>query len=147
MVEYIDQLVDSKILTITDYKLWEYIRNHCALNSQFVLITSSYDMIANVVAFRLGISDVIASRIAIEGEIISGRIAGECITGPARIKAMRNHIASLSLPCKCITSYYADHCSDIPILEWVDRPFAVNPDRRLRQYAQMRNWPILERNQ
>lgn len=146
MVDYIEQLVDLKLNTIIDYPLWDFIQGRSTTNTQFILITSSFDMIANAVAHRLGIRNVIASRISIEDDYVTGRINGDCITGPAREKAMQDYIANLKYSCKFITTYYADHCSDIPILEWVDRPYAVNPDRRLRQYAMERDWPIFERD-
>jgi len=39
---------------------------------------------------------------------------------------------------------YSDSFSDLPMLESVGLPAAVNPDRRLRRIARERNWPILD---
>ena len=39
---------------------------------------------------------------------------------------------------------YSDSHTDLPFLEVVGHPVAVNPDRRLRRIAQERGWPILE---
>ena len=39
---------------------------------------------------------------------------------------------------------YSDSVSDIPMLESVGFPVAVNPDRNLRREAELREWPILE---
>jgi HAD superfamily hydrolase (TIGR01490 family) len=38
---------------------------------------------------------------------------------------------------------YSDSHTDVPFLEAVGHPIAVNPDRRLRTIAQHRGWPIL----
>jgi phosphoserine phosphatase len=39
---------------------------------------------------------------------------------------------------------YSDSHTDLPVLEAVGRPFAVNPDRKLRRIAADRGWPVLE---
>ncbi|GIX06189.1 MAG: hypothetical protein KatS3mg115_0592 [Candidatus Poribacteria bacterium] len=38
---------------------------------------------------------------------------------------------------------YADRFSDVPLLERVGEPVAVNPDRALRRYASQRGWRVL----
>ncbi len=38
---------------------------------------------------------------------------------------------------------YSDSATDLPMLEVVGHPVAVNPDRALRRIAQMRGWPVL----
>ncbi len=42
---------------------------------------------------------------------------------------------------------YSDSHTDVPFLEAVGRPVAVNPDRELRRIAAARGWPVLEFNQ
>ena len=39
---------------------------------------------------------------------------------------------------------YSDSSTDMPMLELVGNPVAVNPDRELRKQAEEKNWPILE---
>jgi len=41
-------------------------------------------------------------------------------------------------------SAYSDSHTDLPFLEAVGRPVAVNPDRSLRRIASERSWPVLE---
>jgi phosphoserine phosphatase len=38
--------------------------------------------------------------------------------------------------------FYTDSITDLPLLEAVGRPVAVNPDPRLRRLARRRGWPI-----
>jgi phosphoserine phosphatase len=38
---------------------------------------------------------------------------------------------------------YSDSITDLPLLEAVGHPTAVNPDRALRREAEQRGWPIL----
>ena len=39
---------------------------------------------------------------------------------------------------------YSDSVTDLPLLQTVGHPYAVNPDRSLRQIARQRGWPVLE---
>jgi phosphoserine phosphatase len=39
---------------------------------------------------------------------------------------------------------YSDSHTDLPFLEAVGHPVAVNPDRALRRVAMERGWPVLE---
>jgi phosphoserine phosphatase len=41
------------------------------------------------------------------------------------------------------TTFYTDSYTDLPMLERVGRPVAVNPDPRLARTARRRGWPIL----
>jgi len=38
---------------------------------------------------------------------------------------------------------YSDSHNDLPLLEWVDHPIAVDPDPQLRAIASERNWPVI----
>jgi len=39
--------------------------------------------------------------------------------------------------------FYSDSANDLPLLELVDYPVAVDPDPRLRDIAERRQWPII----
>jgi phosphoserine phosphatase len=39
--------------------------------------------------------------------------------------------------------FYSDSINDLPLLEWVEHPVAVDPDASLRRTAENRNWPVI----
>jgi len=43
--------------------------------------------------------------------------------------------------------FYSDAYSDLPLLQSVTHPVAVQPDGRLRAHARARGWPIVERGE
>ena len=55
---------------------------------------------------------------------------------------MRELAASEALDLSASTAY-SDSGSDLPFLEAVGRPVAVNPDKELRRVADERGWPVL----
>ena len=40
--------------------------------------------------------------------------------------------------------FYGDSDRDLPLLSRVNHPVAVNPNRRLKEYAEMKGWPLLQ---
>ncbi|MFE2376356.1 HAD family hydrolase, partial [Streptomyces sp. NPDC059398] len=62
--------------------------------------------------------------------------------GPTKAEAVRELAASEGYDlARCYA--YSDSVTDIPMLESVGHPHAVNPDRSLRREAGTREWPIL----
>src|SRR5262249_24660527 len=78
--------------------------------------------------------------------VADGRYTGEVeyyAAGPTKAEAARELAAERGYDLTA--SYaYSDSVSDIPLLECVGHPNAVNPDRGLRRVALERDWPILE---
>jgi HAD superfamily hydrolase (TIGR01490 family) len=105
-----------------------------------IVSTSGHEVVAPIGAM-LGAESVIATRM---------RIADGCYTGEMdfyaygeakaiRVRALAEQ-RGYSLP-HCYA--YSDSVTDLPLLELVGRPHAVNPDRALRRIAGQRGWPVL----
>ena len=91
----------------------------------------------------LGADNVIATRMVVADGKYTGEIA---YTPTARKKAVAIRGAGR---CDAATTSNAatptrDSITDVPMLEAVGHPFAVNPDKALRQIAVERGWPVLE---
>jgi phosphoserine phosphatase len=90
----------------------------------------------------LGITGAIGSRAEIDEENrYTGRLEfyaqGEGKAVAIREIAEARHIDLSS------SSAYSDSETDVPMLELVGHPYAVNPDRNLARIAHEREWPIL----
>lgn len=114
------------------------IAEHRAAGREIAIISSAVDLVAGSVARHLGIKRVISTVLEKKGGVYTGRAAGNLVHGRAKARAFRR------LPRAGITWAYADDISDLPLLEAVDRPVAVNPCPRLRKEARARGWPILD---
>jgi HAD superfamily hydrolase (TIGR01490 family) len=105
-----------------------------------IVSTSGQEMVAPIGAL-LGASSVIATRM----EVADGRYTGQVefyAYGEAKAEQVRALAAErgYSLP---LCYAYSDSVTDLPMLEMVGNPRAVNPDRALRRIAQQRGWPVL----
>jgi HAD superfamily hydrolase (TIGR01490 family) len=118
------------------------IVEHRAADRDVVLVSASGEEIVRPIGELLGISDVIATRMG----VLDGRYNGEVefyAAGPTKVEAVGEMAKERGYDLsKCYA--YSDSSSDIPLLECVGHPTAVNPDRALRRVATENAWPVLE---
>lgn len=89
----------------------------------------------------LGADHVLATRMVAENGCYTGEIE-HYVYGPAKAEAIAALAESEGYDLE--RSYaYSDSVTDIPMLETVGHPYAVNPDRALRKEAVAREWPVL----
>ncbi len=118
------------------------IDEHHREGRQVIIVSSSPIEIVKPLAGYLGVDDVIATRAATDED---GRYTGELeyyAYGPTKAEALRE-LAAEGLDLEASYAYTDSH-TDLPLLEAVGHPVAVNPDRELRRTAEERSWPIRE---
>ncbi|HEY9593161.1 MAG TPA: HAD-IB family hydrolase [Spirochaetia bacterium] len=119
------------------------VRNAVAEGREVVLATSSLDFIVEPLAAYLGVHGLLATALEFVDGKCTGRMAGE----PMFRKEKRARVLALLeqrgvRPSDC--SFYSDSIYDLPLLESVGSPVAVNPDFRLRRIARDRGWTIID---
>ena len=134
----LEELIDPIIFE----EALELIEEHRAAGRRVFIVSSSAEEIVKPLAEYLGVPNVIATRAKIdENGLYTGELEFYAYAEGKReailAEAERNAI-DLS------RSYaYSDSVTDLPMLECVGHPHAVNPDKELRKIAQERDWPIL----
>lgn len=120
----------------------ELIEQHRDAGRDVVLVSASGEEIVRPIGELLGVTEVIATRMG----IADGRYSGEIefyAAGAAKAEAMQ--ALATAKGYDLAESYaYSDSISDLPLLEVVGNPTAVNPDRALRRAATGRGWPVRE---
>lgn len=118
------------------------IQKHRDRGDQLLIITATNGFVTRPIAARLGIADILAS----EPEILAGRYTGNCVGTPCfqggKITRLNEWLASRG-ESLADSYFYSDSINDLPLLEYVDHPVAVDPDEHLRQIAEARNWPVI----
>ncbi|CAM3505466.1 HAD family hydrolase [Stackebrandtia soli] len=145
-VEQVSQIVAETLGELIDPYIYaeavDLIAEHRDAGRDVVLVSASGDEMVRPIGALLGIEDVIATRMVIE----DGRYTGEVAffaAGPAKSEAITELAAERGYDlADCYA--YSDSVSDLPMLETVGHPTAVNPDRALRKTATEREWPIME---
>jgi HAD superfamily hydrolase (TIGR01490 family) len=118
------------------------IEEHRAAGRDVVIVSSSGAEVVEPIGAMLGAVHVVATRMVVADGHYTGEIAyyayGENKAHAVRELA-REHGYDLA------SSYaYSDSVTDIPMLEAVGRPCAVNPDRALRREASARGWEVVD---
>jgi phosphoserine phosphatase len=108
-----------------------------------VIVSTSGAEVVEPVGELLGADRVVATRMVVGDD---GCFTGEVeyyAYGPTKAEAIRELAASEGYALE--RSYaYSDSATDLPMLQAVGYPHAVNPDRALRREALARGWPVLE---
>ena len=117
--------------------------HHRAEGRLLILVSASPIEIVAPLADHLGVDEFVATTPMVDAE---GRYTGEVefyAQGPGKADAMGRlaHDREIDLAGSWA---YSDSATDLPMLEAVGHPVAVNPDRELRREAEKRGWPIRE---
>lgn len=118
------------------------LRSHRRAGRRIYLVSSSPAEIVDPLAAFLGADGAISTRAEIDAW---GRYTGEVefyAYGPTKADAIR-HLASEQHLDLTASYAYSDSVTDLPLLEAVGNPVAVNPDRGLRRVAAARGWDVL----
>lgn len=114
-----------------------------AAGFRLVLVTGGLDFDLGPVVRYFGFDDIICNTLMYENGVATGEVAPPLIAEQekqaALAKLCREHNVDTAQ-----SKAYSDSFSDLPMLESVGLPAAVNPDRRLRRAARERGWPILD---
>jgi len=141
----VERLVEDVILDVIDPYVYaealDLMELHRSEGRRIYIVSSSPEEVVRPLARHFGVSGVIATRAAI-GE--DGRYTGELefyAYGEEKAEAVRA-VAERTGIDLARSFAYTDSATDIPLLEAVGHPVAVNPDRELRKVAEERAWPI-----
>ncbi|MGH9264975.1 MAG: HAD-IB family phosphatase [Acidimicrobiales bacterium] len=115
------------------------VREHRARGHRTVLITGALDFVID--PLRPLFDDVVCARLAERDGLLTGELIDAPPTGEARAIVMADYAAAEGL-LLTESVVYADSASDLPMLEAVGHPVAVNAEPKLAAIARKRGWHI-----
>ncbi len=134
LAELIEPILLPKALALVDH--------HRQQGHQLLIITATNRFITEPIAKMFGIDELIAT----DPEIIDGRYTGRVEGVPSFAEGKVTRLAAWlkdrdhSLEGSW---FYSDSRNDIPLLEHVENPVAVDPDDALRKEAEKRGWKVI----
>lgn len=133
----------------------EYVRQHVAdagrsavdrhrdAGDVLAIVTGATPYAATPLARDLGIEHVVATHLELENGRFTGRVKKPMNYGAGKV-VLAERLASEQDFSLEEATFYSDSITDLPLLERVATPVAVNPDARLRRIARKRGWQIAE---
>jgi HAD superfamily hydrolase (TIGR01490 family) len=118
------------------------LARHRAAGDNLLIITATNRFVTQPIADLLGVDSLIATEPAESDGRYTGAPAGTPSFREGKIERLRawldEHGGDLS-----DSTFYSDSHNDLPLLEWVEQPVAVDPDPVLAGIARQRGWAVM----
>lgn len=136
------QFLREKIAPIMLRKAHELIEDHRAQGHALLIITATNRFITGPIAAAFGIGNIIASEPEMIAGHYTGRVAGIPSFREGKVIRLNDWLLDKDITLdECW--FYSDSHNDLPLLQQVGHPVAVDPDTTLAQHATIAGWPII----
>ncbi len=123
-------------------KAIELVESHAGALTAIVTATNRF--ITAPIAAELGVPHLLATDIEEVDGVFTGKPRGTPTFREGKIAAVGTWLAGLGTRLEDYESwFYSDSHNDLPLLERVTHPVAVDPDATLRPLARERGWPVI----
>ncbi|NND66809.1 MAG: HAD family hydrolase [Halioglobus sp.] len=120
----------------------DLIARHREQGHELVIITATNRFVTEPIAARLGIDQLIACEGEIVDDVYTGEPAGVPSYAGGKVTRLMAWLEERGSSMDGAW-FYSDSHNDLPLLELVDNPVAVDPDETLRARAQEMGWPVI----
>jgi HAD superfamily hydrolase (TIGR01490 family) len=113
-----------------------------------VIITATNSFVTAPIARAFGIEHLIATEPEIRDGAFTGGVSGTPCFREGKVERLESWLAERGDSLKNVykSTFYSDSHNDLPLLEQVGHPVAVDPDAALRAHAGLRGWPVISLN-
>ncbi len=118
------------------------IERHRSAGDTLMIITATNAFVTAPIAERLGIPHLIATEPEQAGDRYTGAVAGVPSFREGKVTRLEAWLGAHDVSLQ-EAWFYSDSHNDLPLLERVTHPVAVDPDRQLADYARAEGWPII----
>lgn len=136
MKEIIEPMINIYILRI--------LHKHYEVGDTLLLASATNSILVNRIGARLEFKNIIGTDPEVKDGSITGKILGDPAIGDGKLKKVVSWMRDNGKLDFSETTFYSDSINDLPLLESVEKPIAVNPDDRLREASVLRGWEIVD---
>jgi HAD superfamily hydrolase (TIGR01490 family) len=132
----------SRIRPMVTPKARALVASHAARGELCAIITATNSFVTAPIAREFAVSHLIATEPECRNGRFTGRVAGTPCFREGKVKRLEEWLAGQGrrLAEFAESSFYSDSHNDLPLLERVSRPVAVDPDEALAREAARRGW-------
>jgi len=133
------QTVIIPIIPPASRKLLQLHRNR---GDELLIITATNRFVTAPIAEELGVPYLLATDAEMENGRYTGRVAGIPCFREGKVQRLHDWLQHTGHNL-ARSWFYSDSHNDLPLLEMVSHPVAVDPDETLADHASMKGWPVL----
>ena len=121
------------------------VRRHLDAGDLCAVVTATNSFVTAPIAREFGIAELIATEPEQRNGEFSGSVTGIPCFREGKVARLEEWLTGrgASLASFSESWFYSDSLNDLPLLERVTHPVAVDPDPTLRAHAQRSGWPII----
>lgn len=123
----------------------DLVKRHLDTADLVAVITATNGFVTGPIAREFGIPNLIATEPEEKDGRFTGEIAGTPCFREGKIARLEQFLEARGTRLDCLddSRFYSDSLNDLPLLEQVKHPVAVDPDPTLRAHAEARGWPVI----
>jgi HAD superfamily hydrolase (TIGR01490 family) len=139
------EFMDAKIRPMIGAPARDLVARHRDAGHLCAIVTATNSFVTAPIAREFGVPHLIATEPEARGDGYTGGVTGVPAFREGKVERLEQWLSALGRPLASFAAswFYSDSHNDLPLLERVTRPVAVDPDERLRGVAQGRGWPIV----
>ena len=134
MRDYIEPMMQPKALAL--------LQEHRTKGDYLLIITATNSFVTHPIAERLRVDDILASNAEVIDNRYTGKGAGTACFQGGKVIRLQEWLKEKNYDLDD-AYFYSDSINDLPLLEQVPNPVAVDPDERLQKIASERGWKII----
>jgi HAD superfamily hydrolase (TIGR01490 family) len=143
-VEVMQEIVAESVQTALRPHVYreslEAVASHAERGERSFILSAALQEIVDALVQELGLAGGVGSTAEVADGVYTGRLERR-LFGAQKAAALVE-LAGREAIDPAASTAYSDSATDVPFLEAVGYPVAVNPDRRLHRIARERGWPV-----
>jgi len=140
--EWRSQYLEEKIEPIMLKAAAALLKKHRDDGATLLIITATNRFITEPIAAMLGIDHLLATEPEMKNNIYTGSIIEPPCFQHGKVERLESWLKQTGMNL-ANSWFYSDSHNDLPLLELVTQPVAVDPDDTLRQHAEAKGWPVI----
>ncbi len=139
------EFMRTRILPMVAPRARDLVARHQAAGDLCAVVTATNSFVTAPIARELGVAHLVATEPETAAGRFTGRVAGTPCFREGKIRRVDEWLAALGRRLGEFedSAFYSDSHNDLPLLERVRRPVAVDPDAQLAAEAARRGWPVI----
>jgi HAD superfamily hydrolase (TIGR01490 family) len=141
--EIIFPFVEKIIEPMINIFALKLIHNHYERGDEILLASATNELIVRPIAKRLEIKNVIATKAEFKNDKCTGKFIPPSALGAGKLKLVETWMKNNQYNDFSGVTFYSDSINDLPLMETVEFPKAVNPDTKLELVSKDRGWEVI----